>query len=63
MNPTLLGALKSKTVWLNTITTLVEVANTVQPFIPPQYHAGVVAGVAVANIVLRAITTQPLSEK
>lgn len=63
MNPAILGALKSKTVWLNTITTLVEVANYVSPFIPPQYHPAVVAGVGVANVILRTITTQPLSEK
>lgn len=63
MNPTLLGALKSKTVWLNSLATLIEVANYVSPFIPPQYHAAVVAGIGVANVVLRSVTTQPLSEK
>lgn len=63
MNPVVTGALKSKTVWLNTLTTLVEVANYVTPFIPPQYHAAIVAGVGVVNIVLRSVTTQPLSEK
>lgn len=63
MNPTLAGALKSKTVWVNTLTTLVEVANYVSPFIPPQYHAAGMVAVGVVNIVLRAVTTQPLSEK
>lgn len=63
MNPTLAGALKSKTVWVNVLTTLVEVANYISPFIPPQYHAAIVAGVGVVNIVLRSVTTQPLSEK
>jgi len=63
MNPTLLGALKSKTVWFNTIAAAVEIANFVSPFIPPQYHAAVAAGVGVANIVLRKFTTQPLEAK
>lgn len=63
MSSTLLGALKSKTVWLNGLTAVVEAANYVTPFIPPQHHAAFAAGVAITNVALRAITTQPLSEK
>lgn len=63
MKDFLLGALKSKTVWVNTIATGIEIANYVTPFIPPHYHAGIVAGVGVANILLRSITNKPLNEK
>lgn len=63
MNPTVAGALKSKTVWANTIAAAVEAANFVTPFIPPQYHVYGVVALGVLNIILRAVTTQSLAEK
>lgn len=63
MNPTLLGALKSKTVWLNVIGTGVEIAQYVSPFMPPQYHTAFVIGMGVGNLIMRKLTTKPLEEK
>ncbi len=63
MNPTLAGALKSKSVWAGALTAIVAVANYAAPFIPPQYSALALAASGLLQITLRTVTTQPLSEK
>lgn len=57
---TLKGLLRSKTFWFNIATGAVEVVNFLAPVLPP----GVVTGVGViGNIILRAVTTEPLKAK
>lgn len=63
MNPTLAGALKSKTVWVSVLTVAVGVIQTVSPIVPPQYTPIALAVSGVLGIVLRTLTTQPLAEK
>lgn len=63
MNPALVGALKSKTVWVSTLTAAVGIIQTVSPIVPPQYTPIALAASGVLGVVLRALTTQPLSEK
>ncbi len=63
MNPTIAGALKSKSVWAGALTAIVAVANYAAPFIPPQYSALALAASGLLQITLRTVTTQPLSEK
>lgn len=63
--PTLQAALKSKTVWFNIILAVLAI---VQGFVgslsltPVQQMYALIA-IAVANVVLRAVTTQPLDQK
>lgn len=54
------GALKSKTVWFNLITGALEIANLFAPVLPP---GSMTAINVVGNVLLRFVTTQPLSEK
>jgi len=69
------GAIKSKTVWFNTIALvflqqlpdfisyLAQNMPTLQPFIPAEYYQLVIGAIAVANIILRFKTTHPLELK
>jgi hypothetical protein len=54
------GLLRSKVFWLNTLTLVVEGASLMTGIIPPGILTSVVA---IANIGLRVITKQSLSEK
>lgn len=63
MNPTLAGALKSKTVWAGALTAAVAVANYASPFISPQYAPLALAASGLLQVVLRTVTSKPLSEK
>jgi hypothetical protein len=61
------GALKSKTVWWNVFLALLGglelIGSHLTTLFGAQVAAAVLAAGAMANIVLRTITTQPLSEK
>jgi len=61
------GALKSKTVWWNVLLALLGglelIGAHLTTLFGTQVAAAILAGGAMANIALRAITTQPLSEK
>ena len=61
----MIQALKSKTVWLGIIVALLSVAQgfVVELAIPPLYQAAVGGVIAVAIVVLRFVTTQPVSAK
>jgi hypothetical protein len=63
MNPTVIGALKSKTVWAGVLTAAVGVVNYAVPFIPPQYGALALAAAGLLQVALRTVTTQPLAQK
>lgn len=58
----LIGALKSKTVWFNVTAGVVGVVTQVLADVglPAELYALIVAG---GNVVLRAVTTEPLSSK
>jgi hypothetical protein len=61
------GALKSKTVWWNVLLALLGglelIGAHLTTLFGTQVAAAILAGGAMANIALRAITTHPLSEK
>ena len=61
------GALKSKTVWWNVLLAVLGglelIGAHLTTLFGTQVAAAILAGGAMANIALRAITTQPLSEK
>lgn len=61
------GALKSKTVWWNVLLALLGGLELIGSHLTTLFGAQVAAAVlavgAMANLALRAITTQPLSEK
>jgi len=61
----MIQALKSKTVWLGILVALLSVAQGFILQIPvhPLYQAAVGGVIAVAIVVLRYMTTQPVSEK
>ena len=58
---------ESKTIWLNVAVGVLAVADTVtealRPVLPPEAMGGVLAAVAVANVVLRAVTGAPVARK
>jgi hypothetical protein len=54
------GALKSKTVWFNVITGVLEIANLFATVLPP----GTMTAInVIGNVALRFVTSKPLSEK
>jgi hypothetical protein len=61
------GALKSKTVWWNVALAVLGglelIGSHLTTLFGPQVSAAVLAAGAIANLALRAVTTQPLSEK
>ena len=54
------GAVKSKTVWLNALTLIVDYSAVLSGVVPP---GALTAIVALANIGVRVLTTQSLAEK
>ena len=54
------GAVKSKTVWLNGLTLIVDYGAVLSGVVPP---GALTAIVALANIGVRVLTTQSLAEK
>ena len=62
---TLLGALKSKTMWFNTITLLLAVLSLqeVVAILPQEALRYIVIVNGVGNLILRVLTNQPLSGK
>ena len=61
------GALKSRTVWFNVLLTILGGLELMGAHLTtlwgPQVAAAIMLSGAVANLVLRALTTKPLSEK
>lgn len=60
-----MNAFKSKTIWLGIIVALLSVAQgfIFQIPVPPVYQAAIGGVIAVAIVVLRFMTTQPIAEK
>ena len=54
------GAVKSKTVWLNVLTLIVDYSAVLSGVVPP---GALTAIVALAKIGVRVLTTQSLAEK
>lgn len=54
------GAVKSKTVWLNVLTLVVDYGSVLTGFVPP---GTLTAIVALANIGVRVLTTESLVDK
>lgn len=54
------GAVKSKTVWINTLTLVVEYASLLSGVVPPGTLTVIVA---LANIAVRALTVESLASK
>jgi hypothetical protein len=65
MMDAIFGALKSRTVWFAIALAVLSVLQgfVLQLPIPPWGHAAVGSAIAAAIVVLRAITTQPLTQK
>lgn len=61
MNP--IQALKSKTVLFGLLLAVASALQIFVPFLPPEYVGPVGAGIGAAVILLRFLTTVPLSEK
>jgi ABC-type bacteriocin/lantibiotic exporter with double-glycine peptidase domain len=68
VNPTIKGALKSKTMWLSAFVTALGIidakyADIVKDYVSPQNQALALALIGVAVGVLRLITSQSLADK
>lgn len=67
MNPTMRGAARSKIVWLNVLIAVMGVIELSSAHLTtlfgPKWSAGIMLAGAMLNIVLRAVTTQSLTEK
>lgn len=65
MNPTIIQALRSRTVQFSIALAVLSLLQgfVIQLPIPPWGHAVVGSVIAAAVVVLRVITTQPLSQK
>lgn len=59
----MLNAFKSRTVLFGLLLAIASAVQVFVPFLPPQYIGIVGAGVSAAIIVLRFLTTVPISEK
>ena len=59
MNPKSLFA--SKTFWVNLLGGVASVAGTYGGYIPPKYAPAVMAAGGIANILLRTVTSQPVT--
>lgn len=59
----MLQALKSRTVLFGLLLAVASAVQVFVPFLPPQYVGIVGAAVSAAIIVLRFLTTMPISEK
>lgn len=60
---TFLTALKSRTVLFGLLLTVASALQMFVPFLPPEYIGPAGAGIGAAIILLRFLTTVPLSEK
>jgi hypothetical protein len=67
MNPTLRGAVRSKTIWLNVLLAAVSALELSGAHLTtlwgPKVAAGVLLAGSMTNLVLRALTTATLAEK
>jgi hypothetical protein len=67
MNPTVKGAVRSKTIWLNvalaTLGGLELMGSQITTLLGPEWAAALVMLGALVNIALRVYTTQALAEK
>lgn len=63
MNPTVSGALQSKTIWFNVLSAIAALVQTVSPILPPQYVPVVAAVLAGVNVGLRSVTSVSLADK
>lgn len=67
MNPTLAGALRSKTIWLNLVLAAVSVLELSSAHLTtlwgPKVAAGILLVGSVTNAVLRVVTTSSLADK
>lgn len=56
---------ESKTIWLNVVVGILATADALtgalKPILPPDIMGGIVTGLAIANVALRAMTGQPVS--
>jgi hypothetical protein len=57
----IIGAFKSKTVWFNVITGVLAVVNELSGKVVPTETAATI--IAIGNVILRFVTTKPLSAK
>jgi hypothetical protein len=53
--------INSKTFWINALTLVITAGGALSGVIPPEYQAFVAGGLAIANIILRTITNQPIN--
>ena len=67
MNPTIKGAVRSKTVWLNValaVFSVIELAGGhLTTLVGPKWTAGILLAGSIVNVALRAYTTQSLAER
>lgn len=67
MNPTLAGAVRSKTIWLNVALAILGglelMGSQITTLLGPKWAAGLVMAGALVNLGLRVYTTQALAEK
>jgi hypothetical protein len=58
---------QSRTIWLNAAVAAVAIveasSEALKPVLPPEAMGGLLAAVAVANVVLRAVSGQPVAFK
>jgi len=53
---------QSKTILVNTLTAVATLMAQTADVLPPQWSAKIVTALAVVNLVLRVITTQPVTK-
>ena len=67
MTPTVRGAVRSKTIWLNValgVFSAIELAGGhLTTLVGAKWTAGILLAGSIVNVVLRAYTTAPLEEK
>ena len=67
MKDTLLGALRSKTIWFNMLVAIMGAGEAVfgvlQPYIGGQVYGYGMAILLIGNTILRVLTTMPLDQK
>ena len=52
---------QSKTIWINGLTAVLTIGAQLADVLPPAWSAKILSGLAVVNVILRAITTQPVA--
>ena len=66
MRPAVKGALRSRTIWVNALTAIAGLSALAGPLtgvLGPQAAAAILLASGVANIVLRVVTPESLTEK